>query len=99
MAVPSNTVQTFAAVGIKEDVSDIITLTDPTETPFYSGVSKGTRKSRTPEWMIDSLADPNPNNKTIEGDDDDDSTFIADEEEGDEDVTDIIGDVSNDEDT
>jgi uncharacterized protein (TIGR02300 family) len=37
--------------------------------------------------------------ETIEGDDDDDSTFIADEEEGDEDVTDIIGDVSNDEDT
>ena len=35
----------------------------------------------------------------IEGDDDDDSTFIADEEEGDEDVTDIIGDVSNDEET
>jgi uncharacterized protein (TIGR02300 family) len=37
--------------------------------------------------------------ETIEGDDDDDSTFIADEEEGDEDVTDIIGDVSTDEDT
>ena len=37
--------------------------------------------------------------ETIEGDDDDDSTFIPDEEEGDEDVTDIIGDVSNDEET
>ena len=37
--------------------------------------------------------------ETIEGDDDDDSTFIADEEEGDEDVTDIIGDVGNDEET
>lgn len=69
MAVPSNTVQTFAMVGIKEDVSDIITLTDPMEVPVYSGISKGTRKSRTPEWMIDSIADPNPNNKTIEGDD------------------------------
>lgn len=34
---------------------------------------------------------------TLDGDDDDDSTFIADEEEGDEDVTDIIGDVSDDE--
>ena len=32
-------------------------------------------------------------------DDDDDSTFIADEEEGDEDVTDIIGDVGGDEET
>jgi uncharacterized protein (TIGR02300 family) len=37
--------------------------------------------------------------ETIEGDDDDDSTFIADEEEGDEDVTNIIGDVSGDEET
>ena len=37
--------------------------------------------------------------ETIEVDDDDDSTFIADEEEGDEDVTDIIGDVGNDEET
>ena len=37
--------------------------------------------------------------ETIEGDDDDDSTFSADEEEGDEDVTDIIGDVGGDEET
>ena len=37
--------------------------------------------------------------ETIESDDDDDSTFIPDEEEGDEDVTDIIGDVGGDEET
>ena len=37
--------------------------------------------------------------ETIEGDDDDDSTFSPDEEEGDEDVTDIIGDVGGDEET
>ena len=37
--------------------------------------------------------------ETIEGDDDDDSTFIPDEEDGDEDVTDIIGDVGGDEET
>jgi uncharacterized protein (TIGR02300 family) len=37
--------------------------------------------------------------ETIDGDDDDDSTFIPDEEEGDEDVTDIIGDVGGDEET
>lgn len=69
MAVPTNTVQTFAMVGIKEDVTDIITMTDPTEVPFYSGCAKGSRKSRTPEWMTDTLTAPNPNNKTIEGDD------------------------------
>lgn len=69
MAVPANTVQTFAMNRIKEDVSDAITMTDPEEVPFYSGIAKGTRKSRTPEWMIDTLDAPNPNNKTIEGDD------------------------------
>ena len=38
------------------------------------------------------------NDETIEDDrDDEDSTIIADEEEGDEDVTDIIGDVRGDE--
>ena len=69
MAVPDNTVQTFAMIGIKEDVTDVITLTDPTEVPFYSGIAKGSRKSRTPEWMVDSIDAPNPQNKNIEGDD------------------------------
>ena len=35
--------------------------------------------------------------ETLDDYEDDDSTFIADEEEGDEDVTDIIGDVGGDE--
>ena len=54
----------------------------------------GKVKAAVPETEDDIEVD-----ETIEGDDDDDSTFIADEEEGDEDVTDIIGDVSTDEDT
>lgn len=68
MAVASNTVQTFAMVGIREDLSDVITLTDPMEVPFYSGIKKGSAKNRTPEWMTDSLNAPNPDNKNIEGD-------------------------------
>ena len=56
--------------------------------------STGKVKAVVPESEDDIEVD-----ETIEGDDDDDSTFIADEEEGDEDVTDIIGDVSTDEDT
>lgn len=68
MAVASNTVQTFAMVGIKEELSDVITMTDPTEVPFYSAISKGAAKSRTPEHQVDSLSAPNPDNKNIEGD-------------------------------
>lgn len=67
MSVPASTVQTFAMVGIREDLSDVITMTDPTEVPFYSGVSKGSAKNRTPEWLIDSLTAPDPANAVIEG--------------------------------
>ena len=56
--------------------------------------SSGKVKAVVPESEDDIELD-----ETIEGDDDDDSTFIADEEDGDEDVTDIIGDVGGDEET
>ena len=49
--------------------------------------------------VVPELEDDIEVDETIEGDDDDDSTFIADDEEGDEDVTDIIGDVGGDEET
>jgi len=68
MTVASNTVQTFAMVGIREDLSDTITMIDPTEVPFYSGISKKSAKNRTPEWQTDSLAAPDPANMNIEGD-------------------------------
>lgn len=68
MAVAANTVQTFAMVGIREDLSDVIALTDPTEVPCYSAIKKGTAESRTPETMVDSLTAPDPQNKAIEGD-------------------------------
>ncbi len=49
--------------------------------------------------VVPELEDDIEIDETIEDDDDDDLTFIADEEEGDEDVTDIIGDVGGDEET
>ena len=36
MAVPTNTRLTFDAVGIREDLSDIIYNISPTDTPFLS---------------------------------------------------------------
>lgn len=67
MTVNSNAVQTFAMVGIREDLADVITLTDPMEVPFYSGIKKGSAKNRTPEWQADSLAAPDVANKVVEG--------------------------------
>ena len=57
--------------------------------------NSGKVKAQVPESEDDIEVD-----ETLDDDDDDDSTFIADEEdEGDEDVTDIIGDVGGDEET
>lgn len=69
MTVPTNAVQTFAQVGIREELSDAISNIAPTETPFFSSIRKGTTKSRTPEWLKDTLRDPSPTNAAVEGDD------------------------------
>ena len=69
MTVPTNTVQTFAMVGIREDLADTITNIAPMDVPFYSMIKKGTTKSRTPEWEKDTLANPDPTNAVVEGDD------------------------------
>jgi hypothetical protein len=68
MTVPTNTVQTFAMVGIREDLSDVITNIAPMDVPFYSMCKKGTAKNRTPEWLKDTLAAGDPTNKRVEGD-------------------------------
>lgn len=67
MSVPAQTVQTFAMVGIREDLSDAISNIDPTETPLYSRFRKGKCDNRTPEWQIDGRRDANANNKVVEG--------------------------------
>ena len=69
MSVPSDTAQTFDRVGIREDLSNIITNIAPTETPFYTMCRKGSTGSRTPEWQKDGLTAPAPTNANIEGDD------------------------------
>jgi len=67
MTVPADTVQTFAMVGIREQLSDTISNIDPMDTPLYSKFKKGSCKTRTPEWLIDSHRDANADNKVIEG--------------------------------
>jgi len=67
MAQPTNTFSTNDAVGIREDLSDIITNIAPTETPFYSSASHTTASARLHEWQTDTLAAAG-NNAAIEGD-------------------------------
>ena len=41
MAAPTNTIQTYAITGIREDLSDMIYDVSPAETLFYSSMKKG----------------------------------------------------------
>ncbi|MDD9727236.1 hypothetical protein PVV74_17380 [Roseovarius sp. SK2] len=40
MAAPTNTYKSTDQIGIREDLSDIISNIDPFETPWYSSVRK-----------------------------------------------------------
>ncbi len=69
MTVPSETVQTFAMVGVREQLSDVIVNIMPMETPVFSMAKKLKIASRSPEWQRDVDADPVPTNAAVEGDD------------------------------
>lgn len=49
------TYSSYEMVGIKEDVSPVISNLTPTFTPFQSDINKGTCDNRTPQWQEDSL--------------------------------------------
>ena len=55
MAVPTNTRLTFSAIGIREDLSNIIYNIAPTETPFLSGCGRETADNTFFEWQTDDL--------------------------------------------
>ena len=76
MTVPTNTRQTYGAVGIREDLSNIIYNISPEDTPFMSGIGKSSCDNTYFEWQIDALADPAAN-RQVEGDD---ATVLAVEE-------------------
>ncbi|QDP58300.1 MAG: putative major capsid protein [Prokaryotic dsDNA virus sp.] len=67
MAQPSNTFDSYDAVGIREDLSDIIHDVSPEETPFYSACGKSKARNTYHEWMTDSLR-ASAANAHIEGD-------------------------------
>lgn len=69
MGVPSSTVQTFAMVGVREQLSDVIVNIMPAETPIYTMAKKMKIGSRSPEWQRDVDDDPVPTNAVVEGDD------------------------------
>ena len=56
MGVPTNLVETYSRVGIKEDLADVIFNIAPTETPFISNAATGSAAQTLHEWQTDGLS-------------------------------------------
>lgn len=69
MALPSNTLATFTAIGNREDLSDIIYDISPAETPFLSAIPKTKATGTKHEWQVHSLTAASSGNAVLEGDD------------------------------
>lgn len=67
MAQPSNTFDSYDAVGIREDLQDVIYNVSPEDTPFYSKAKKVKASNTFHEWQTDSLRS-SADNKHVEGD-------------------------------
>jgi hypothetical protein len=67
MTQPSNTFDSYDAVGIKEDLSDVIYNVTPEATPFYSKCRKSSAKNTFVEYQTDTLRASGVN-AHIEGD-------------------------------
>ena len=68
MAVPTNTSLTYSAVGIREDLSNVIYNIAPMDTPFFSGCGRTTADSTKFDWQTDTIA-AGSTNQQIEGND------------------------------
>jgi hypothetical protein len=68
MAQPTNTFDSYDAVGIREDLSDVIYDVSPDETPFYTACAKVSASNTYHEWQTDALR-ASAANAHIEGDD------------------------------
>jgi len=68
MAQPTNTFDSYDAVGIREDLSDVIYDISPEETPFYTKCAKVKASNTYHEWQTDALRS-SATNAHIEGDD------------------------------
>jgi hypothetical protein len=69
MAQPTNTFDSYAAIGNKEDLEDKIYMVSPEKTPVVSSIRRFSATQRLHEWQRDALATPKKDNAVIEGDD------------------------------
>lgn len=69
MAQIAATFETYDAKGVREELADKINMIDPEETPLRSMIGQVAITSTHPEWQLDTLATPDVNNNSPEGND------------------------------
>ena len=68
MTLATNAFHTFGATGNREDLTDIISMITPTDTPLYDAMGAANPiKATYHEWQTDELAAANSNNTVVEG--------------------------------
>lgn len=72
----TNTFTTYSAIGIREDLTDVIWNISPTETPFVTSVERAKALQTLHEWQTDALAAAAANAQ-VQGDDIGTSSFDA----------------------
>jgi len=68
MAQPTNTYDTYDAIGIREDLSNAIYNISPTDTPVLTMCPKAKATNTLHEWQTDALGAASATNAVIEGD-------------------------------
>lgn len=70
MAILTNSQNTYAMIGIREDLANFVALIDPQEVPFQSNIGTGPKPTNTlHEWQTQALAAQSKTNFQLEGDD------------------------------
>ena len=67
MALTTNALPTYTAIGRREDLSDIIYMVDPTDTPFLTGIPSANATNTLHEWQTQALTAAAENHQ-LEGD-------------------------------
>lgn len=68
MTIADNTFTRFDAIGVREQLSNVIANISPTDTPFMSNAKVGKARNTYFEWQKDSLATAVSTNQQLEGD-------------------------------
>lgn len=70
MAIQAAAQNTYQAIGIREDLTSLVALIDPQETPFISNIGNGKPATAVKhEWQVQALTTPSKTNFQLEGDD------------------------------